>query len=306
MYIKKKGTEKPIEVQVAPGPQRDSDIYYAPDFVNPDSVFVFRNPNTGIAMLHMKSNELNNYQVCTKDGRPVCELCDMADALVRTCTTVNQVNEAMDREIQALDDFTQLNGQTDIWLSSNKDEYGVGIENPTLEVLGKHAVEYDLFYFDDRSGDPFDERIAALLERISNTSRAVDEMHTVEYGELSYAFINGENLLSQRHLRETYELDLENAIIIDKGRGTIDINGPAEVLDYMEKQLQVEAYYDDYGYASATFEIGSPYDGREHMDNQATIVLECFVDAAKQYEQNISRVNPTQEDPDGLDDPSGR
>ena len=306
MYIKKKGTEKPIEVQIAPGPQRDSDIYYAPDFVNPDSVFVFRNPNTGIAMLCMESNELNNYQVCTKDGRPVCELCDMADMLVRTCTTVSQVNEAIDREIQALDDFAQLNGQADIWSSTTMDAHVVGICNPTLEVLGERATEYDLFRFDNRSGNPFDERIAALLESVSNTSRAVDEMHTVEYGECSYAFIDGENLLSQRHLRETYGLDLENSIIIDKGRGTIDINGPAEVLDYMEKQLQVEAYYDDYGHASATFEIGGPHDSREYMNKQATIVLEHFVDAAKQHEQSMSRVNPTQEDPDGLDDPSGR
>ena len=312
MYIKRKGTETVIEAKLAAGPQRDPDVAYNPKFINPDSLFVFNEPGNGVTMLNPNSDNIQDFDICTKDGRVVCSLDTMADTLLRTWSTIEEINATFDKEIQGLDDFIQSNKGRDIYASPNMRVGSISISNPTLERVATIAAEYDLFAFNDaRSGfsEPaaFGERVERLLESMENTQRALNEMRTVQYDDLKFTFIHGENLLNQRQIKETNDIDFQNSIIVDKGQGIIDINAPGEILERIADVVGGEVYYDDFGRASATFDIGGPWANRETLNREATNILGLFADAAKEYAHTVHDMDKAGQsdldDQEGLDSP---
>ena len=88
MYIKRKGTNAIIEARVAPGPQRDSDCSYNPEYINPDSLFVFNEPSKGVTMLNFDSDKAHDFDVCTADGRTVCSLAAMGNSMLHSCANL--------------------------------------------------------------------------------------------------------------------------------------------------------------------------------------------------------------------------
>jgi hypothetical protein len=245
MYIKRKGTETPIEVRVAPGPQRDPDFGYNSEYINPDSLFVFHEPGKGVTMLNFDSDKVHDFDVCTADGRTVCSLSAMGNSMVHSCANLAYTNARLPEQIEALAEYAERHENGSIMVKSAVFENrGIGVNNPTLDQLGDYATRYHMFDFSPTDYTPsFDEKFPELFSTIEKTAHAVNNAQEIEGYMGTITIIEGSGLLTPNLIFENHNVEPENLIIADKKTGCVDIYTTEAMANQLDERFPSEGVY---------------------------------------------------------------